>query len=121
MSSLINRQHLYVGNFLMLLCFGLLQLSAQELQQGQSIDVEEYEVEAELMPSSQELWVKATIRFNARERYLSQVVLDFNGNLMKFNEILILGYGSAWFCTLNKNPASKPAQTRLKSRFLSKS
>ena len=53
--------------------------------------------------------------------------MNFNENLMKFgeilwkfNEILILGDGSAWFCTLNKNPASKPAQTRLKTRFLSK-
>ena len=42
--------------------------------------------------------------------------LDFSN----FGQILIWGYGSACFCTLNKNPASKPAQTRLKTRFLSK-
>ena len=81
MSSLVYRQCLYVGSFLMLLCFGLLQLSAQELQQGQDIDVEEYVVEAELRPDSQELWVKATIKFKTRQGYLSQVILDFNGNL----------------------------------------
>ena len=50
-------------------------------------------------------------------------LIVFNGFLwkfMNFGQIMIWGYGSAWFFTLNSNPASKPAQTRLKTRFLSK-
>ena len=43
-------------------------------------------------------------------------IFDFSN----FGQILIWSYESAWFCTLNKNPASKPAQTKLKTRFLSK-
>ena len=38
-----------------------------------------------------------------------------------FDQIMIWGYGSAWFFTLIPNPTSKPPQTRLKNRFYQKS
>ena len=34
-----------------------------------------------------------------------------------FDQIMIWGYGSAWFSTLIPNPTSKPPQTMLKPRF----
>ena len=38
-----------------------------------------------------------------------------------FDQIMIWGYGSAWFFTLIPKPTSKPAQTKLKSWFYQKS
>ena len=39
-------------------------------------------------------------------------------DFFKFDQIMVWGYGSAWFFTLIPNPTSKPAQTRLKLDFI---
>ncbi len=45
------------------------------------IDVENYEVEAELLPAKQEVKAKASIRFVALEDAVNSVVFEFNANL----------------------------------------
>ena len=41
-------------------------------------------------------------------------------NCSNCDQIMIWGYGSAWFFTLIPNPTSKPPQTMLKTRFYQK-
>ena len=66
--------------FLLLLA-GVASLPAQQIDQGPSIDVEEYEVSVELRPSQQELQATATLKFSSSQDRLSRIFLDFNGNL----------------------------------------
>ena len=56
-------------------------LSAQQLDQGPAIDVEEYDISVQLRPSKQELQAVATVKFTASQERLGRVFLDFNGNL----------------------------------------
>ena len=56
-------------------------LSAQQLDQGPAIDVEEYDISVRLRPSKQELQAAATVKFTASQERLGRVFLDFNGNL----------------------------------------
>ncbi len=56
-------------------------LSAQQIDQGPSIDVEEYDISVQLRPSKQELQAVATVKFTASQERLGRVFLDFNGNL----------------------------------------
>ena len=56
-------------------------LSAQQLDQGPAIDVEEYDISVQLRPSKQELQAAATVKFTASQERLGRVFLDFNGNL----------------------------------------
>ncbi len=81
MSRFLNGSCSFGWIFLMILLFGWSPASAQELSQGLSIDVEEYDIAAQLLPSSQELQAIATVKFKASQARLSQVFLDFNGNL----------------------------------------
>ena len=56
-------------------------LSAQQIDQGPAIDVEEYDISVQLRPSKQELQAVATVKFTASQERLGRVFLDFNGNL----------------------------------------
>lgn len=67
--------------FLVVLLAGSSSLPAQQIDQGSSIDVEEYDISVELRPSQQELKAAATLKFSAIQERLSRVSLDFNGNL----------------------------------------
>ena len=56
------------------------QTSRSEEERPQ-IDVEDYQVEAELLPASQQLKAKASIRFVALQDSVSFVNLELNSNL----------------------------------------
>ncbi|MSO23257.1 MAG: hypothetical protein EXQ58_08405, partial [Acidobacteria bacterium] len=45
------------------------------------IDAEDYQVEAELLPSAHQIKSKASVRFTALEDGVSSVILEFNANL----------------------------------------
>ncbi|MDE2758659.1 MAG: hypothetical protein OXI92_19170, partial [Acidobacteriota bacterium] len=64
-----------------MLLAGSAPLPAQQIDQGPSIDVEEYDVSVELRPSQQELQAAATLKFSSSQDRLSRIFLDFNGNL----------------------------------------
>ena len=81
MSEWFNRSCPWGFAFLVILLAGAPPLSAQQIDQGPSIDVEEYDVSVELRPSQQELQATATLKFSASQERLSRVFLDFNANL----------------------------------------
>lgn len=57
------------------------QTSRTDQGRQPQIDVDDYNVEAELLLATQELKAKASIRFESLEEALSSVVLEFNSNL----------------------------------------
>lgn len=81
MSEWFNRSCPRALAFLVVLLAGPALLPAQQIDQGPSIDVEEYDVSVELRPSQQELQAAATLKFSSSQDRLSRVFLDFNGNL----------------------------------------
>ena len=81
MSEWFNRPCPRLLAFLAVLLAGSAPLPAQQIDQGPSIDVEEYDVSVELRPSQQELQAAATLKFSSSQDRLSRVFLDFNGNL----------------------------------------
>ena len=81
MSEWFNRSCPWLLAFLAMLPAGSTPLPAQQIDQGPSIDVEEYAVSVELRPSQQELQAAATLKFSSVQDRLSRVFLDFNGNL----------------------------------------
>ncbi len=81
MSERFNRSCPWGIAFLVILLAGAPPLSAQQIDQGPSIDVEEYDISVELRPSQQELQAAATLKFSSSQERLSRVSLDFNGNL----------------------------------------
>jgi tetratricopeptide (TPR) repeat protein len=54
------------------------------------IDVEDYNVEVELVPSSHQVKAKASVKFKANDAAVSYVVFDFNGNL-KMDRVYFAG------------------------------
>ncbi len=81
MSRFLDGSRFFGWIILIMLLFGWSPLSAQEFGQELTIDVEEYEVGAQLLPSQQELQVIATVKFKVNQPRLNQVFLDLNGNL----------------------------------------
>ena len=81
MSEWFYRSCPWVFVSLAILLAGSPPLSAQQIEQGPSIDVEEYDISVELRPSQQELQAAATLKFSASQERLSRIFLDFNGNL----------------------------------------
>ena len=81
MSECFNRSCPWLLAFLAMLLAGSAVLPAQQIEQGPSIDVEEYDVSVELRPSQQELQAAATLKFSSSQDRLSRIFLDFNGNL----------------------------------------
>ncbi len=81
MSEWFNRSCPWLLAFPAMLLAGSAVLPAQQIDQGPSIDVEEYDVSVELRPSQQELRAAATLKFSSSQDRLSRVFLDFNGNL----------------------------------------
>ena len=81
MSEWFKRSCPWALAFLVMLLAGSVALPAQQIEQGPSIDVEEYDVSVELRPSQQELQAAATLKFSSSQDRLSRIFLDFNGNL----------------------------------------
>ena len=81
MSEWLNRSCPWVLALLVVLPAGSAPLPAQQIDQGPSIDVEEYDVSVELRPSQQELQAAATLKFSSSQDRLSRIFLEFNGNL----------------------------------------
>jgi len=81
MSEWFNRSCPWALALLVVLPAGSAPLPAQQIDQGPSIDVEEYDVSVELRPSQQELQAAATLKFSSSQDRLSRIFLDFNGNL----------------------------------------
>ena len=81
MSEWFHRSCPWALAFPAMLLAGSAVLPAQQIDQGPSIDVEEYDVAVELRPSQQELRAAATLEFSSSQDRLSRVFLDFNGNL----------------------------------------
>ena len=81
MSERFNRSCPWGVTFLVILLAGAPPLASQQIDQGPSIDVEEYDISVELRPAQQELQAAATLKFSASQERLSRVFLDFNANL----------------------------------------
>ncbi len=81
MSERFNRSCPWGVTFLVILLAGAPPLAPQQIDQGPSIDVEEYDISVELRPAQQELQAAATLKFSASQERLSRVFLDFNANL----------------------------------------
>lgn len=81
MPEWFNRSCPWALAFPAMLLAGSVVLPARQIDQGPSIDVEEYDVSVELRPSQQELQAAATLKFSSSQDRLSRVFLDFNGNL----------------------------------------
>ncbi|MDE2666213.1 MAG: M1 family aminopeptidase [Acidobacteriota bacterium] len=81
MSEWFNRSCPWALALLVVLLAGSAPLPAQQIDQGPSIDVEEYDVSVELRPSQQELQAAATLKFSSSQDRLSRISLEFNGNL----------------------------------------
>jgi tetratricopeptide (TPR) repeat protein len=69
---------------------GTPRTEAQDEEKRPQIDVEDYNVEAELFPSSHQIKVKETVKFKTNEAALSYVILDFNANL-KLDKVYFSG------------------------------
>lgn len=81
MSEWLHRSCPWGFVLLAVLLAGSPSLPAQQIDQGPSIDVEEYDISVELRPSRQELQAAATLKFSVSQEPVSRVFLDFNGNL----------------------------------------
>src|SRR5262245_35743210 len=57
------------------------QTSRADVEDKAQIDAEDYQVEAELLPSAHQIKSKASIRFKALQDGVSSVTLEFNANL----------------------------------------
>jgi aminopeptidase N len=62
-------------------CMCMAQTSRSEEDRRPQIDVEDYQVDAELSPASQQLKAKASVKFTAVDDSVSYVLLEFNSNL----------------------------------------
>src|SRR5262245_623610 len=74
------------SKFLLLFLLTIAVLLRPEAQTSRSddkpqIDVEDYQIEAELLPAAHQIKAKAGVRFKALEDGVSSVVLEFNANL----------------------------------------
>ncbi len=84
------------GNLLLTLliilaaALGIPRTEAQEEEKRPKIDVEDYTVEAELIPSLSQIKAKATVKFTVAEASVSYLVLDFNANL-KLEKVYFAG------------------------------
>ena len=61
--------------------FGTQTLARPEEERQPQIDVEDYNVEVELIPSTHQLKAKAVVRFISKESSLNHVIFEFNSNL----------------------------------------
>jgi tetratricopeptide (TPR) repeat protein len=62
-------------------CMCMAQTARSEEDRRPQIDVEDYQVDAELSPASQQLKAKASVKFTAVDDSISYVLLEFNSNL----------------------------------------
>ena len=62
-------------------CMCMAQTARSEEDRRPQIDVEDYQVDAELSPASQQLKAKASVKFTAVDDSVSYVLLEFNSNL----------------------------------------
>src|SRR5262245_51079634 len=60
---------------------GIPRTEAQHEEKRPQIDVEDYNIEAELFPNSHQIKVKTAVKFKAIDAALSYVIFDFNANL----------------------------------------
>ena len=81
MSEWFNRSCPWLLALPAMLLAGSAVLPAPQIDQGPSIDVEEYDVSVELRPSQQELQAAATLKFTSSQDRLTRIFLDFNGHL----------------------------------------
>jgi aminopeptidase N len=81
LKRVLSRRYLVLPLSLLIFC-GIQRTWAQrEQEKGPEIDVQDYNVEAELFPSSNEIRAKANVKFTVIEDQLSRLVLDFNSSL----------------------------------------
>jgi aminopeptidase N len=81
LKRLLSLKYLTLPLYLLIIC-GIQKTWAQrEQEKGPQIDVQDYNVEAELIPSSNEIRVKAITKFTVVEDQLSRLTLDFNSSL----------------------------------------
>jgi len=104
------RKYLSVLVLLPALC-RIPQLLAQGAEEKRSlIDVEDYNVDAELLPAANQVKAKASVKFTVAEATLNYVIFDFNANL-KPDKIYIVGKPP--LSSLAPVPATASSQTQV--------
>jgi tetratricopeptide (TPR) repeat protein len=96
---------------------GIPRTQAQEEEKRPQIDVEDYNVDAELFPSLNQIKVRTAVKFKINEAAVSYVILDFNANL-KLDKVYFLGKpplsGAATALTSSSSPeTSSSLQTNV--------
>ena len=85
-------------------------LAQGEEEKRPLIDIEDYNVEAELFPAVNQIKAKASVKFTVMEATLNYVIFDFNANL-KPDKIYIAGKPP--LSSLAPVPATASSQTQV--------
>src|SRR3954470_3304651 len=81
LKRLVSRKYVILLLYLLIICGFQKAWAQREQEKSPQIDVQDYNVEAELFPSSSEIRGKAIVKFTVIEDQLSRLTLDFNSSL----------------------------------------